>query len=295
MSSTISLQRSTIKSLLYWGAKKLKNTSLSPNLDAQILLSFALNKPKEYFFTYPMKKPAPAQTAKFKNLVERRVKYEPIAYITGHKEFYNLDFQVSKDVLIPRSETELMVSEALEIINNEKSPLIIDIGTGSGCIPIAIAKNLKLEQKNIFAIDISQKALKIAKQNTKRHKLAKKIKFLQGNLLEPIASDLKEKKYSPVIITANLPYLPIKIYKVSSLDVKKYEPKNALVGGGDGLKYYKDLFAQIKKLDLDAIVLCEIDPPQKKEIKNLINKYFSKAKVQIKKDLAGLERLVIIK
>lgn len=304
----------TIKSLLKWAFLGLKDISTSPYLDAEIILSYVIHKSREYLYAHPEKRISKKENDKFKKLINRRKKYEPIAYIIGRKEFYGLSFKVNKNVLIPRPETELMVDEALGIARSSDTLTLIDIGTGSGCIPIVITKNFihKYRHKyvnQIFGIDISQEALKVAKKNARMNGVDKYIKFLQGDLMEkysmrkyynfPLTSNFS--KGNTIIITANLPYLPRSVYEHSPEDVKKYEPKEALIGGCDGLKYYKKLFKEIAKLNLSeqpnlkAVIICEIDPSQAKAIKNLIAKYFPKANLRIEKDLAGFKRLVIIK
>lgn len=289
------LHLETLQDSFNYGINELKNISLSPQLDAEILLAQAINKPKEYLYTYPEKHLTSAQIKKFRQSISRRKKYEPIAYIIGYKYFYGLKFKVNKNTLIPRPETELMVEETLRIIDGSSCPaLLIDIGAGTGCIPIALVKNLK-ESIKIFASDISAETLKTAKENAKINNAEKKIKFLKGNLLEPSMEIIKNTAEN-IIITANLPYLPSSIYHTASCDVKSYEPELALNGGKDGLKYYRELFKQIKKIQhsFSFYVLCEIDPSQKDSITTLTKKYFPRSKIRIKKDLAGLWRLAII-
>jgi len=280
---------------------KIKN----PALEAEILLSHILKKNREFLFTHPEKELTAGQVKNYKKLIVRRSAGEPIAYLTGQKEFYDLNFFVNKNVLIPRPETELMVEEAVSLISQisyRKSPhVIVDVGTGSGCIIITLAKILKsklpITNYQLLDIDISKPTLAVAKKNAKLHKVDKKIKFIHGNLLKPILKNCRLPIADcRLIILANLPYLtPFQIK--SSLTIK-YEPKKALDGGRDGLKHYKKLFGQVKwlvKLKAAPISLfCEIDPGQVKKIKKLAQSELPKAKIQIVKDLAGRNRLVII-
>jgi len=287
-------------------------------LDAEIILSFVLKKNKEFLLTYPEKKISNQKWRQFKKLIARRAKKEPVAHIVGHKEFFGLDFLIDKNTLIPRPETEMMVEETINRIKrhgtknkNLKKIILIDVGTGSGCVPIAIAKNISNKNIKLFAIDISPQALQIANKNAARHKI--KIKLLQDGLLNPfIQKSLffpsqqciptskprlpadRIPSYYP-IITANLPYLSYKIWRRAMQDVKKFEPKTALISKEGGLKHYRLLLEQIKKARIkDGLVFLEIDPAQKNKIQKLIKKILPTAAAQIKKDLSGKDRLVII-
>ncbi|NUM25219.1 MAG: peptide chain release factor N(5)-glutamine methyltransferase [Candidatus Buchananbacteria bacterium] len=261
--------------------------SSSASLDAEVLLSFVLKKPKEFFYTYPEKLLTKAQEKKFDQLIKRRIKHEPIAYITGEKEWFGLDFFVNRDVLIPRPETELLAEEAINLVK-KRSVTIADIGTGSGCISIVLAK--QLPNAKIYATDISAKALTIAKKNNRRHQTD--IKFFKGNLLLP----LKNKKID--IIVSNLPYGSTKIWKNLSVQQQKglsYEPKIALYTTNSGLTKYEELFKQVKKYHVKPkTIIIEIDPTQSRLITQIIRRQFPKAKIDIKKDLAKLDRIVIV-
>ncbi len=278
-----------------------------PHLEAEILLCKILKKPREFILAHGELKLTESQITNYKLLIKKRLNGLSIAHITGEKEFYGLNFKVNKNVLIPRPETELMVEEALNIVTRGSQPAtLIDIGTGSGCIIITILKqllafNFQLSTFNFFAADISAKALAVAEQNAKTHHVNKKIKFLRGNLLEPI---LYSPKYiihnTKYIILANLPYLtPAQIKNSPSI---KHEPKLALNGGKNGLELYKKLFRQINHLAHNKkyiihntlFILCEIDPRQTLKIKHLLKRELPEAICQIKKDLSGLDRLAII-
>lgn len=266
----------------------LKNSSL-PQKETESLLAFLLNKNREFLIAHPEIKISPVQCKKLRELEKKRLAGWSIAVLIGQKEFYSLNFKVDKNVLVPRPETEMIVDEILK--TNIVSPLIIDLGTGSGAIIIALAKNLKLDKAQFLAVDISSPALKIARQNAKLHKLNKKIKFYYGNLLLPI---LKLLPGQNLIIAANLPYLTKKQI-IASPSIKR-EPKLALDGGTDGLKYYQALFEQLKTIKYKSLELfIEIDPSQTSKIKTLAKKYFPPHILEIKKDLAGRNRLLIIK
>ncbi|MFH0840391.1 MAG: peptide chain release factor N(5)-glutamine methyltransferase [bacterium] len=267
----------------------------SPRLDAEVLLSFVIKKPIEYLLTDPEHQLSTSQIKKYNDLTARRAKYEPVAYLIGNQEFYGLDFIVNKHVLIPRPETELIIDEILKLTGINRS--IIDLGTGSGCIIITLAKLGKAKQ--YIGIDISSPALAVAKKNAKLNQVDKKISFIKGNLLELIILGKEKIKNNQLIITANLPYLDQdmkNLLKSSDSAGLKYEPVIALRGGRDGLKYYRELARQIKKLKkldpkLEITIYCEIGHTQTKEFK----KIFTIAKqIKVQKDLAGLNRLAIV-
>ncbi|MDP2708616.1 MAG: peptide chain release factor N(5)-glutamine methyltransferase [bacterium] len=282
----------TVSQTLKLAAKKLNSKNIAnPCMESEILLSHVLKKPREFILTHGEKKLSPSRTDEFKLLISERIKGKPIAYLTGRKEFYSLDFKVNKNTLIPRPETELMVEEAIKLAAHSSQPItFVDVGTGSGCVIITLAKLIK--QPKFFATDISDKAITVARQNAEFHGVDKKIKFFKGNLLSPLFSNLSFGINNPLIILANLPYLtPAQIKNSPTI---KYEPKSALDGGPDGLKYYRQLFRQLQALR-DIFVLCEIDPGQSGKIKQLSKQLLPDVKLQIKKDLRGLDRLAIIK
>jgi release factor glutamine methyltransferase len=272
-----------IKELLHWGTTKLTAHNIdSAFLDAELLLSFVLNKNKEFFYTHPEYKLNFWQNLKYQKLIKKRTTHYPVAYILGYKEFYGLKFKVNKDVLIPRPETELLVQKTLNLANTKNN--IAEIGTGSGCIPISLVKN---GFSNIIATDISLKAFKIAQQNAKLHQVEDNVKFIRGDLLEP----LQNKKID--VLIANLPYLSNNYHKESSI---KHEPNLALYSGEDGLDDYRKLFKQIYKLRYQPkYVLIELNPEQIQLLSPYIKKLFPQAKIETKKDLQGLERVMIIK
>lgn len=286
-----------IKEILKKSIIILQNYKIKfPHLEAEILLSFVLKKPREFILTHSEYELTTAQRTQYSKLINQKCQEKPTAYLTGGKEFYGLQFLVNKNVLIPRPETELMVECALAVLENNinNRNLIVDIGTGSGCIIITIAdfcsgKNKKY-QNDYVAIDISKTALKVARQNASLHNLKEVIKFLKGDLL---SSFKNQKKYDNILFLANLPYLTKEQIKRS--DSIKYEPKIALIAGQDGLKYYKKLFKQINKITkANFILLAEIDPSQRKKITTEAKKCLPTTKITIKIDLKGHHRLLSI-
>jgi release factor glutamine methyltransferase len=268
-------------------------------LDFELIIAAVLKKPREFVLSHPEYKIPKFKIENLKLKISRRRRGEPLAYILGHKEFYGLDFKVSKNVLIPRPETELLVDLAINNLqpttnNKQQKIVIIDVGTGSGNIIISIACSMKHATYNkikLYGIDISKKALKVAKQNAKFHKVDKKIKFLKGDLLEPIIKKcymLHVTCY--MIIVANLPYVSKKIY--FSSPTIKHEPRLALLSSKEGLLHYTKLLCQIKKLLVTCYmfhVTCfmEISPEQKTKLARMIKFYFPKAKMKFHRDLSG--------
>lgn len=277
------------------------------HLDIEILMAHSLGKTREFVLTYPDFKIPTPKIEKLELKISRRIKHEPIAYITGCKEFYGLNFIVNNHTLVPRPETELMVEKVLSLIpeNNKSEKIkIIDVGTGSGNIIVSIAHAMEHEALNIeqdkeirfFGIDISTEALKVAKKNAKKNSLDKKIKFMHGNLLQPVLECSMLHVPCSIIITANLPYLSVDIYNNAPMDVKKYEPKSALYSAEAGLAHYRKLLEQLKNILSihhlsSTIILLEISPEQKLQITKLIKSIFPSAKTELVKDLAGKWRL----
>ncbi len=282
-------------------------SKISPS-DLEILISSAIEKPKEFILTHPEYELDKFKIKNLKLKIARRAKGEPIAYITGHKEFYGLDFKINRNVLIPRPETEqivkLVISNLKSAIRKNKKIVIADIGTGSGNIIISIAKWLKksklpIANYRLLASDISPKALRLARQNAKKHKVDKKIKFLQGDLLKFLMDkEILFIDHCSLIIVANLPYLSKKIYDSAPIDIKKYEPKSALYSHKEGLAHYEKLFKQIKIIipyyTLHATCYIEMSPEQKNKLAELIKNYFPQSKTIFHKDLAGKWRVCAI-
>lgn len=260
-----------------------------PHFEAEILLSFILQKPREFLLTYPEYIVSKTQVEMLNALIKKRMAGEPIAYLTGAKEFYGFKFNVNKNVLIPRPETELMVDEAIKIAHKKNIMAFLDVGTGSGCIIISLAKILGCCFK-YYGFDISAKAVLTARKNARMQEV-EFVKFTTSNLLKKFKKCNIPK--NGVFILANLPYLtPKQIKKSKSI---KNEPKLALLAGKDGLKYYKTLFKQINILKLKNFhLLIEIDPAQKNKISSLIKKSLPETNFIIKKDLRGHSRMVMI-
>ena len=306
-------------------ANILKHLPRLQPLDREVLLAWAIKKNKEWMLTHTDYTLSKSELRAFKKAVQRRRNHEPIAYITGTKEFYGQPFFVTKDTLIPRPETEHLVDEALEyIVETGLTPSlqIIDVGTGSGNIVLSVAMQtyntplnpLLIEGKYATpsqnedspplcirggggsllpyytAADISKKALKIAKQNHKNLCPEIPVTFIKSDLLTHIPKSTWDKKH--ILILANLPYLPESDSTTIAKDITQYEPKSALYSGKQGLDHLTKLIGQIRKLKTEnrkLTLIAEIDPRQSA----LLKKQFPSAK--IKKDLSKKDRIFIKK
>ena len=249
--------------------------------EGELLLRRAMGISRASLFTNLEADIEPGQEKEFWNMVNRRIDGEPLNYITGSREFYGLDFIVTPDVLIPRPETELLVDRALATAREQSAPVIADIGTGSGCIAISLAVNLPCAR--IFAVDISKRALKIARVNCKKHGAENKISFVQGDLLQPLSGPFD-------IIVANLPYV-----KASDIPSPCREPFEALDGGEDGLGQVRCLLPQAPgKLKNGGYLLLEIGQGQGGEVSRISKTFFPLAVLEIFSDLAGIDRVVSV-
>lgn len=266
-------------------------------MDSEVLLAYTLNGSREYLHTYP-REPVPYKESKrFSQLIKRRIKKEPLAYIVGFKDFYGMRFSVTRDVIVPRPETEVLVREVLASIPKNRKFNVWDIGTGSGCIGITLAKFLEEEEnfKKVYAIDISKKALKVAQDNCSRHGADDKVEFIHSDLLSTILknrSEYKEAFRDLNIIAANLPYLTEEDLK-SSPTIQK-EPKKALLAPEKGLGYYRKLLEQISKIDTSFLLIFEIKPEQIPLLEEQVTRILPNARIEVRPDLSGRDRVAKI-
>ena len=252
-------------------------------LDSEILLSKTLNRSREEILVNLNKNINEKKISLFRKYLIRRLNNEPIAYILEEKEFWSKKFKVSKDTLIPRPETELLVEKLLKIYRGKKIS-ILDIGTGSGCIIISLISELN---KSIgTGIDISKKAILIAKKNASEYNLSNKIKFLNKSF-----ENLVDKRYD--LIVSNPPYIERKDIKNLSDDIKKFEPRMALDGGNDGLDVIKKVIYKSKyTLKVNGLLALEIGNEQIKKVSNILidNKFRIK---EVIKDFKNNVRCVL--
>lgn len=257
----------TLGSLLDWTGKHLaQKGSESPRLDAEVLLAHVVGCKRIDLYGMRHGEEATAEIRqRFKELIKRRVEGCPVAYLVGKKEFYGLDFAVSAAVLIPRPDTEVLVVEVLAEAKKRPAAKILDIGTGSGCIAISVAK--KVPTAEVTATDISADALTLAKANAEKHGV--RIRFLQGDIFSALAAD---ERFD--VIASNPPYIPSGDIPKLPIGVRGYEPHLALDGGGDGFAVFERLVERARGfLNPGGILLIEIGSPQEKPAREILQRY----------------------
>jgi len=256
-------------------------------LTSEILLSHVLNQDRTYLYLNYKRSLDINILKRFWQAIRRRAKGEPVAYIIGKKEFWSLEFEVNPHVLIPRPETELLVERGIECVKHIKKPLILDIGTGSGAIAIALAK--ELPNAEVWATDISEEAIEVAKRNAKKHDVSDRIIFLKGDLWKPLE---KEKAKFHLIVT-NPPYVSSKDYPKLSPEVRDWEPKIALWGGEKGLSLIKRIVIDAARFLLTGgFLLLEISPEQAKYVKQLIHSTANFTDLKAIKDYSTTFRVI---
>lgn len=275
----------TISQALERSAARLAKVSDTPALDSQTLLAHCLGESRAWLLTHPQENLTKSVFSAFEQEINELERGIPLPYVLGHWEFYGLDFTLTPDTLIPRPETELLVDMALDWLNFQAKPcLIADIGTGSGCIAIALAKHHP--GVSVLATDISHPALKIAYRNAIKHDVGNKVHFMQTDLFPPIAGRFD-------LICANLPYIPSQT--LQDLEVSGREPVLALNGGHKGLDLITSLLAKAPALIVPGgILLLEIESSQGDEVQNLTKRSFPTADISLQPDLSGQDRLVAV-
>jgi release factor glutamine methyltransferase len=250
-------------------------------IEAEVLLRHVLGVTRTQLYLGFDSEFRPERARILESLTGRRLAGEPVAYITGHREFYGLDFSVDRRVLIPRPETELLVEKAIEL-GNSGARSFADTGTGSGCIAVSVACNLP--SARVHAIDLSQDALDVARVNCGRHDVADRVQLLRGDLLAPLPGPVD-------VIMANPPY--IRHSEMPLVNTQGYEPFLALDGGEDGLDQVRRLVRQApSKLNPGGSLLMEIGKGQEEEASAIAREAFPNARITVDRDLAGIPRLV---
>ncbi len=277
---------STIGAAIDGAAARLAAAGVdSPRLDAELLLADVLGVGRAALIARRPEPVPAAALSPFEARVARRAAREPAAYILGRQEFYGLDLEVTPDVLIPRPETELLVEAGLEHIASHPAPVVADVGTGSGCIAVALA--VGTPQARVIAVDASEAALAVARRNARRHAVAGQIELVRGDLLSAVEGPLD-------LVVANLPYVSTEEVETLMPDVRLYEPRLALDGGaGDGMGLVRTLVAQsVGRLAPGGLLLLEVAAGQAARAADLLRSVGAFSDVSTRGDLAGIERMV---
>lgn len=275
----------TINEIVKNGIIKLKEKNIEePLLKIRLLVASVLNKPKEYVMAHSKDELDEIHEKKILDGIEQLRNYIPIQYITNNQEFMKLNFFVNQNVLIPRSDTEILVEEVINTYKNEYVK-ILDMCTGSGCIAISLKKYM--QNSEVYGIDISKEALKVAQINAKNNNVD--VKFKCSDMF----ADIKNKDFD--VIVSNPPYIKTKVINTLDKEVKN-EPIIALDGGEDGLYFYKEIINEAFNFLVDnGMIFLEIGFDQKEELEKLIKADKRYELVKTKKDLGDNDRIVVVK
>lgn len=278
----------TIRETIRKGMIMLKNNNVTePNIKARLIMQYVLNKPREYLLIYDKELVMLRQEVNYFKAIKKLCQGIPIQHITHRQEFMKMTFYVDENVLIPRQDTEILVEEVIKIAKKTNSKKILDLCTGSGAIAISLAKYI--ENSPITAVDISNKALNIAKINSKNNNVEDQITFIESDLFK----NLPKEKYD--IIVSNPPYIKKDIIKKLDKEVQR-EPKIALDGGYDGLDFYRKIISQADEyLKFHGYLCFEIGYDQKEEVEEIIKEQGKYIETYCKKDLCDNDRVIVTK
>ncbi|MGE5072286.1 MAG: peptide chain release factor N(5)-glutamine methyltransferase [Anaerolineae bacterium] len=285
-----------LQDLLDSTVARLLPLSDTPQLDAQVLLAHIFAKPRTWLLAHTSAAQDDRHAARLEKLVRRLEQGEPLPYVLGHWEFYGLDLQLSRDVLIPRPETELLVERAIAWLKAPRSEdasgegrMVADVGTGSGCIAVALARNVP--DIRVLATDISKKAINVAKKNAKKFEVSSQVDFQVCDML-PKFDRSSSRQFD--LLCANLPYIPTE--KLHSLPIYRREPTLALDAGPDGLDPFRKLFSLLPDwMAPGGRILLEIESTRGAAVLSLAYDAFTAASFHLHRDLAGRDRLLEIK
>lgn len=302
----------TVGRALVSASQRLQGMDIdTPQLDAQIILAHVLDVDRSYLFAHHDYELKADEAQRFTDLIVRRANKEPVAYLIRHREFYGLDFFVDNRVLIPRPETELLVDAVLsqlEIWSENLSPSrqlrIVDVGTGSGAIAIAVARNCHSVQ--VYATDISTDAIAVAEYNIERLYTRRQVTLLEGDLLTPLKNAVSNNTHRSVdnyanvervdIIAANLPYVSVNDYGKLAPDIRNYEPQLVLEAGPEGLDTIRRLLIEAPHyLNPNGVIFLEIGDQQGKKIVEMTHQLVPQARlIDLRQDYNGHDRLLTI-
>lgn len=284
----------TVLKILRWTENYFKGRDIpDARLNAERLLSRLLNWTRLQLYTGFDRLMSPDELAKFREMIKRRVGHEPLQYILGETNFHNLTILCDKRALIPRPETEILLEESLKALANSgapETPNIVDLGTGSGCLALGAAQ--ACPQAKVFAVDISDEALALARENARRNNLENRVAFLCGSLFEPLDKSLRGQMH---LIISNPPYIPDEECARLMPEVRDFEPRVALSGGGDGLNVIRKIIGEAAEwLAPTGVLAMEIGYEQSQAVREIVTS--SRLQIaDIVKDYAGIDRVVVAK
>ena len=295
-------ERWTVQRVLEWTTGYLKrHGSETPRLDAELLLAHARCCDRIQLYTHFEDELTDEQRAVMRDLVARRARHEPVAYLIGHREFFGLEFHVDPGVFIPRPETETLVVELLELARDVAAPHVLDLGTGSGCITVAFA--VQRPESCVLAVDISEKALAIARENAARHQVDHRVQFVRSDLFEclrrpteavpAVEETFRDRLFD--FIVSNPPYVAEGELPSLQPDVRLHEPPEALTSGPSGLEAIERILKDAPEfLAPHGSVLLEIAPEQADAVKRLAAERGEYGEIRFAEDLAGHRRVAVI-
>ena len=258
------MERSSLRRALAYGTSKLEGIAEQPRRDAELLLLRVLGRDRAFLLVYPDAEVTAEQLALYDDWLRRRAAHEPIQYILGEQEFFGLKLAVTPDVLIPRPETEHLVEALLDRVPRDQSLRIVDIGTGSGAIAVALAH--ALPHAEVTALDISEAALAVARRNAEVNGVAERMRFLESDLLSAVAGE----QFDAVV--SNPPYVAEADRESLESQVRDYEPAVALFGGPSGIEVYERLIPQAHAvLEPDGWLLMEMGLGQRDAVRRLLS------------------------
>jgi release factor glutamine methyltransferase len=277
----------TVRRVLEWTTGYLaEHGSESPRLEAEILLAHARGCPRIALYTHIDDELSEDVRSRMRSMVQRRAKREPVAYLVGHREFFSLNFEITPAVFIPRPETETLVMETLSAIKGLPQPRVLELCTGSGCIPIAVA--VHAPQASVTAVERSEAALEVARRNAQRHNVAGRVTFHSGDLFSPIDAETRFD-----VIVSNPPYIATTDTRSVEADVRLHEPHEALFAGADGLDVIRRIINEAAPyLVPEGTLLLEFSPEQAETIVQLFEDSGQYEEVTILPDLSALSRTV---
>ena len=288
----------TLREALTGARNRLQSAGVfNSDLEAEALLRHVLQLDRAGLFQRLQDPLEPAAESLYEVAIQRRLSAEPTAYIVGHREFYGLDFEVTTATLIPRPETEHLVEAIIELAQASPAspssqgrhignPRIADVGTGSGAVAVALARELPLAE--IFALEVSSEALEVARRNALRHRVRDRIDFRHGDLLEPLDQPVD-------LIAANLPYVTYDDWTALPPELHDYEPQIAFDGGADGMDLIRRLIVQAPAYLRPSGAIClEFGAAQAEPLQAAALATFGGAELQVRNDLAGLPRVLVI-